>query len=115
MEKWRTALHEVTYLAGFPFKDGLRYVADHPVGLDSQVPTIRMFVKAESSNAISMIGIHGMGGVGKSTLAGAVYNLHTDDFDDSCFIQNVREESNRRGLKHIQSILLSQILKRTST
>ncbi|KAL5147655.1 TMV resistance protein N [Glycine soja] len=106
MEKWRTALHEVTYLAGFPFKDGLRYVADHPVGLDSQVPTIRMFVKAESSNAISMIGIHGMGGVGKSTLARAVYNLHTDDFDDSCFIQNdINLASEQQGTLMIKNKL----------
>jgi len=39
-----------------------------------------------------------------------VYNLIADDFDCLCFLQNVREESNKHGLKHLQTILLSKTL-----
>ena len=62
------------------------------------------------SDDVHMIGIHGMGGLGKTTLSVAVYNLIADDFDSSCFLQNVREESKKHGLKHLQTILLSKIL-----
>jgi len=39
-----------------------------------------------------------------------VYNLIADDFDSSCFLQNVREESNKQGLKHLQILILFEIL-----
>ena len=58
-----------------------------------------------------MLGIHGIDGVGKSTLAQEVYNkLISDHFDASCFIENVREKSKKHGLHHLQNILLSKIL-----
>jgi len=79
-------------------------VADYPVGLEPQVVEVRKLLNVESGDGFHMIGILGMGGVGKTALALAVYNLIADDFDSLCFLQNVREESNKRGLKHLQTM-----------
>ena len=75
------------------------HVADYPVGLLPQVLEVKELLDVGSDDVVHMIGIHGMGGLGKTTLSLAVYNLIADDFDSSCFLQDVREKSNKHGLK----------------
>jgi len=83
---------------------------DYPVGLESQALEVSKLLEVGSDDDVCMVGIHGIGGIGKSTLALAVYNLIAHHFDCSCFLQNVRQKSNKHGLQHLQSILLREML-----
>ncbi|XP_031271411.1 disease resistance protein RPP2B-like [Pistacia vera] len=62
-------------------------------------------------NDVCKLGIWGIGGIGKKTVASAVYNKISSQFESSYFTQNVREESeNPNGLTHLHEKLLSTIL-----
>ena len=89
------------------------FVAKYPVGIDSRVEEIELLLDTKS-NGVRMLGIHGLGGVGKTTIAKAVYNRIFDRFDRSCFLENVREKSwTTNGVIQLQETLLSMILQDT--
>ncbi|KAF5479001.1 hypothetical protein F2P56_005515 [Juglans regia] len=86
-------------------------VARHPVGVNSRVEDMKALLNLETSD-VRVVGIYGMGGIGKTTIAKAVYNQIRDTFDGSSCLFNIKERSEQfNGLVGLQKQLLCDILK----
>ncbi|KAJ9177990.1 hypothetical protein P3X46_009912 [Hevea brasiliensis] len=135
LKEWRGALMEAAELDGWDLQnaangyesnfiqkvveDVLRKLncnylnlAKHPVGIDSRVKEVIFLLSLDASN-VNIVGIRGMGGIGKTTIAKALFNQLCHGFQGSCsFLSNVREVSEQpNGLVQLQKQLLHDTLK----
>ena len=87
-------------------------ITEFPVGLDSQVEKLIGCIENHSTR-VCMIGIWGMGGSGKTTIAKAIYNRIYRLFIGKSFFENIRQVWNRvfRRRVPLQEKLLYDVLK----
>ena len=86
------------------------FIVEYLVGIDSHVEEISRHLDIES-NDVRMLVIHGLPGIGKTTLAKAIFNLIAYRFEGSSFLEDVRENSSTKdGILQLQETLYSEIL-----
>ncbi|TYI08200.1 hypothetical protein ES332_A10G282400v1 [Gossypium tomentosum] len=132
VQRWKTAFAEVGKLKGWHIEGGkfdrpeTEYIMDiveyvikklmsgkfksasaDLVGIDDQKQTILRLIEQEDSR---LIGLWGQGGIGKTTLSDVIYNEISHNFENTCFLLNVREKLKQQGMESLRNQLLSELL-----
>ncbi|CAL2276420.1 unnamed protein product [Prunus armeniaca] len=79
------------------------------VGIERKIEQIESLLCIDSRD-LCYVGIWGMPGIGKTTLAGAVFNRLSTKFEACFFLANVREESESHGLNQLRNKHLRMLL-----
>ncbi|TKY63432.1 TMV resistance protein N [Spatholobus suberectus] len=137
VQRWREALREAASISGVVILNSRNeneaienivesvtrlldktelFVANNPVGVESRVQAIIQLLDHKLSNDVLLLGIWGMGGIGKTTIAKAIYNKIGSNFEGRSFLAHIREVWGQdAGQVNLQEQLLSDIDKETKT
>ncbi|XP_045824510.1 disease resistance protein RPV1-like [Trifolium pratense] len=78
-------------------------------GIDNHIEKIQSLLLLELPT-VRIIGIWGMGGIGKTTIASAVFEKLATQFNYKIIILNVQQEIERVGVDHVKSKYLTKLL-----
>ncbi|CAN7033531.1 unnamed protein product [Brassica rapa subsp. trilocularis] len=143
IRRWKRALTEVAQIAGFHSSNGkseaemIEDIAtdvsnklslsapcsdfDGLVGMESKMTEMRSLLQLDSDE-VRKIGILGPSGIGKTTIARSIFNRHSQDFQLSVFIDNIKRNyaipacSDDYSVKlNLQKHFMSQLTNETCT
>ncbi|XP_059644291.1 disease resistance protein L6-like [Cornus florida] len=90
-------------------KKNYMFLTDKLIGIDHHENEMMKLLNV-GSNDVRIVGICGLGGIGKTTIAKFIYNKLLQKFTCRSFLQNVRESEQRDGLVSLQKQLLAETL-----
>ncbi|KAJ4723398.1 putative disease resistance protein (TIR-NBS-LRR class) [Melia azedarach] len=135
VQKWRDSLTEASYLSGYEstkirpeaklvaviMKDVVKKLNDISistdfkglVGINSRIDKVKSLLCIGLQD-FRIVGIWGSSGIGKTTLAEAIFKQVFNKFDGKCFMANIREKSEiKGGLEQMQKEVLFCLLGET--
>ncbi|CAN1811392.1 Disease resistance protein L6 [Linum perenne] len=134
VKEWRKALKQVGQMKGWTVNESdgqgaivdmvfsrvdrllmmnYKLVSDQDfVGVDFHVEKVMKLLDFDSQS-VKLLSIHGIGGIGKTTLAKAVYDKVYTKFDGCCFLEDVWDTLTKsEGALSLQNKIISTILRR---
>ncbi|XP_061357912.1 TMV resistance protein N-like [Gastrolobium bilobum] len=132
VNRWREAMEDLAGLAGWdvrnkPESEAVENIAqeiinilghkfsgffDEVIGMQPHVATLESILELRTpEDKFRVLGIWGMSGIGKTTLANALYDRISYQFDACCFIEDVSKIYRDGGAVAVQKQILRQTLK----
>ncbi|KAL3368708.1 hypothetical protein AABB24_009507 [Solanum stoloniferum] len=131
VQGWRNALTAAADLKGYDIRDEIesekiQQIVDHIsskfcksarslsylqdiVGINAHLEKLKSLLQIEV-NDVRIVGIWGIGGIGKTTIAKAIFDTLSHQFKAACFLANVKENAEKNQLHSLQNTLLSELL-----